>query len=223
MAQKRLLLVEGPDDCHVIRAIARAHNIECNDGTRLENGGFRVTWGSAEVEIQPVGGYTELLKVAPNQVAIGDREALAVVLDADENLATRWQALKDRLDRADYPGLPARPDPAGTIISYPHLPRFGVWLMPDNYLPGMLEDFVRFLVPARDTLWPRVDAFLTSLPEGERLFPEVRRPKARIHTWLGIQEEPGKPLGQAVTAHYLDPHCPHVEPFLKWLRAALVD
>ena len=222
MTQKRLLLVEGLDDCHVIRAIARAHGIE-SASTRLENGGFRVTWGPAEVEIQPVGGYRELLDVVPVQVAIGDRDALAIVVDANDDLAARWQALKDRLDRAGYPGLPDRPDPAGTIIQYSHGPRFGVWLMPDNRLPGMIEDFVGLLVPARDTLFPRVDGFLASIPEQDRLFPEARRPKAHVHTWLGIQEEPGKPLGQAITARYLDPHCPHVEPFLKWLRAALVD
>ncbi len=222
MEQKRLLLVEGFDDCHVIRAIARAQEIE-SDSIRLEHGGFRVTWGSAEVEVQPVGGYAELLDVVPAQVAIGDREALAVVLDADDDLGARWQALKDRLDRAGYPGLPNRPDPAGTVIRYSHGPRFGVWLMPDNRLPGMLEDFVRLLVPAQDTLFPRVDAFLASIPEQERLFPEARRPKARIHTWLGIQKEPGKPLGQAITARYMDPHCSLVEPFLTWLRKALVD
>ena len=223
MEQRRLLLVEGLDDCHVIRAIARAHGIE-SDSTRLENGGFRVTWGPAEVEVQPVGGYRELLKVVPVQLAIGDREALAVVLDANDDLGARWQALKDRLDRAGYPALPHRPDPAGTIIQYSHGPRFGVWLMPDNRQAGMIEHFLAFLVPDSDTLLPRVDAFLATIPEQERgRFPEARRPKARIHTWLGIQKEPGKPLGQAVTARYMDAHCPQVEPFLKWLRAALVD
>ena len=42
---------------------------------------------------------------------------------------------------------------------------FGVWLMPDNRLPGMLEDFVRFMVRPDDRLWPRVEDVLQSIPE----------------------------------------------------------
>jgi hypothetical protein len=36
-----------------------------------------------------------------------------------------------------------------------------------------------------------------------------------------LQEEPGKPLGQAITARYLDAHSTVVSPFLDWLSTAL--
>ena len=55
-----------------------------------------------------------------------------------------------------------------------------------------------------------------------RFGPE-RWPKARIHTWLAVQNEPGKPLGQAITARYLDGGAIAGAPFVAWLRAALVD
>jgi hypothetical protein len=202
---QRLLLVEGSDDRHVVYALLTAHSVP------------------HVFEVLQLEGVERLLDSIPQQLKAADRERLAVLLDADEDLDKRWRQLKGRLEREGHGNLPETPGAEGTIVGLSTGVRFGVWLMPDNRLPGMLEDFVRLLVPTQDTLFPRVDAFLASIPEEERLFPEARRPKARIHTWLGIQEEPGKPLGQAITARYLDPHSPHVEPFLKWLRAAMVD
>ena len=204
MAQ-RLLLVEGSDDRHVIYALLKAHCVP------------------QVFEVLQLEGVERLLDSVPQQLKAADRARLAVVLDADEDVEKRWRQLKGHLEREGHSNLPEAPSAEGTIVDLSTGVRFGVWLMPDNCLPGMLEDFVRLLVPAQDTLFPRVDGFLASIPEQERLFPEAHRPKAHVHTWLGIQKEPGKPLGQAITARYLDPHCPHVEPFLKWLRAALVD
>lgn len=204
MAQ-RLLLVEGSDDRHVIYALLKAHSVP------------------QVFEVLQLEGVERLLDSVPQQLKAADRARLAVVLDADEDVGKRWRQLKGHLKREGHSNLPEAPSAEGTIVDLSTGVRFGVWLMPDNRLPGIIEDFVRFLIPSQDTLFPRVDAFLASIPQQERLFPEARRPKARVHTWLGIQEEPGKPLGQAITARYLDPHCPHVEPFLAWLRKALVD
>lgn len=38
-----------------------------------------------------------------------------------------------------------------------------------------------------------------------------------IHTWLAWQDDPGTPLGQAITKRYLDAEGPHVAAFLSWL------
>jgi hypothetical protein len=46
-----------------------------------------------------------------------------------------------------------------------------------------------------------------------------RTSKANIHTWLAWQEEPGKPMGQAITAKYLNPKSKQAELFVNWLRA----
>jgi hypothetical protein len=42
--------------------------------------------------------------------------------------------------------------------------------------------------------------------------------KARLHTWLAWQEEPGKPIGQAITKRFLDPEATEAQAFLDWLR-----
>ena len=49
-------------------------------------------------------------------------------------------------------GIPEEPAPDGTVVTQSGKPRIGVWLMPDNRVPGMLEDFVEFLVPEKDPL-----------------------------------------------------------------------
>jgi hypothetical protein len=51
--------------------------------------------------------------------------------------------------------VPDDPAAEGTIIDPPDdklLPRVGVWIMPDNQMKGILEDFLRFLVPGGSLL-----------------------------------------------------------------------
>jgi hypothetical protein len=57
------------------------------------------------------------------------------------------------------------------------------------------------------------------VPEEERRFPVRHVAKANIHTWLAWQEEPGKPIGQAITKKYLDAGAPHALKLIAWLRA----
>lgn len=42
--------------------------------------------------------------------------------------------------------------------------------------------------------------------------------KAYLHTWLAWQEEPGKPMGQAITKKYVDAQAPHAQLLISWLR-----
>ena len=98
------------------------------------------------------------------------------------------------------------------------LPRVGVWIMPDNQTKGILEDFLRFLVPAGSPLFDHVKSSVEAIPEGERRFSQLAEPKAIIHTWLAWQGEPGKPLGTAITARYLDPDVAQVDVLVSWLN-----
>jgi hypothetical protein len=116
--------------------------------------------------------------------------------------------------------VPETPEANGTIIDPPagaFLPRVGIWIMPDNQARGILEDYLCFLVPAGSRLFDHVIASVSSIPASERRFSELTNPKAVIHTWLAWQEEPGKPLGTAITARYLDPHVAQVDVLVSWL------
>ena len=43
--------------------------------------------------------------------------------------------------------------------------------------------------------------------------------KAKIHTWLAWQEDPGTPMGSAVTKKYLTTTPPICQAFVNWLNA----
>ena len=98
------------------------------------------------------------------------------------------------------------------------LPRTGIWIMPDNRAKGILEDFLRFLIPQCSKLYQHVEDSLEKIPKEERFFKPVSLPKAKIHTWLAWQEDPGKPLGTAITARFLDPNVPEVDTLVSWLK-----
>jgi hypothetical protein len=137
------------------------------------------------------------------------------------DLAARWQSLRDRLTTAGYQNVPGNPISGGTILNPPPktlLPRVGVWIMPDNQATGILEDFLRFLVPAGSRLFSHVESSVAAIPEEERRFSQLDRPKAVIHTWLAWQERPGKPLGTAITARFLDPNVAQVDVLVTWLK-----
>ena len=203
MTGKRVLMVEGPDDEHVVKHICAQRQL-----------------GTIE-KIHPYHGKDPLIDGIEVRLKESDIEVLGIILDADTDLQARWQAVSSRLSKAGYGTLPAIPAKDGTIIESPPgslLPRVGIWLMPDNQLPGILEDFLRFLVPAGDSLLFHAEQSIDGIPPGHLRFSEAKKPKARIHTWLAWQEEPGKPFGQAISAHYLDSSLPAANVFAGWLQ-----
>lgn len=202
---RRVLVVEGPDDQHVMWNLCARHALP------------------ETFVVQVAGNDREVLKLLRSEPKASDLERLAVILDADTDLERRWQEVSRALVAAGYRDMPERPAPGGTIVHGPDMPPAGIWLMPDNRLPGILEDFMTFLIPAGDTLLPLVDGFLDGIPASARRFAVKDRSKARMHAWLAAQEQPGRPLGLAIKARYLDAEAAEVAPFLSWLRAALID
>lgn len=195
------LLVEGSDDEHVVKALCGHHQLP-------------------RLDIRDCRGKSRLLESFPIQL-LGSIDCLGVVLDADQDLEASWMSLKYRLTAAGYRDLPDQPDGDGTIIEPPArtiLPRVGLWLMPNNRTPGILEDFLSFLIRDSDPLWPRARAALDSIPSEEIRFDGTKRPKALIHTWLAWQDEPGRPLGQSITRKALDAETPEAMRFVEWLK-----
>lgn len=204
MAGKKILLVEGSDDEHVLKHICGERGVGKLD------------------EVKPQGDVFRLLENFPVRLKESDVEALGVVIDADTDAATRWQSLRDRLTKAGYQNVPATPAPAGTLLNPPPdslLPRVGIWIMPDNQTKGILEDFLHFLVPSGSKLFGHVKSSVAAIPEGERRFSQLAEPKAVIHTWLAWQQEPGRPMGTAITAKFLDASVPQVDVLVAWLKA----
>ena len=169
-----------------------------------------------------MGGIDNLIEAFPVHLKASDVGVLGVIVDADTNCKGHWDALCHSLSVAGHAKTPKAPLPAGIILESPEdtlLPRVGIWIMPNNQLAGMLEDFLAFLVPQESPLWAHVQSSIANIPAGERRFTERAESKALIHTWLAWQEEPGKPLGTSITARYLDPDRPEADAFVDWLSA----
>ena len=136
--QPRVLLVEGQDDLHVVEHLRRRH---------------------AEIEEMPPfdvlvkNNNVELLRSISGEIKTEGREVVGILIDSDNDVAARWQAVRNRLP--DGYSLADRPTLGGAVIET--LPRVGVWLMPDNSSVGELEDFVSQMVPDYDLVWPRAE------------------------------------------------------------------
>lgn len=203
---RRVLWVEGSDDNAVVRSICGAHAVP------------------EKFSVEPRQGVERLLAGLAVEVRNPVLDCFGVVVDANGDAHARWTAIRSSLARVGYRDVPASPDPAGTIVAaVDRLPRFGVWIMPDNVSPGALEDFAASLVPSGDELWVRAGEALDSIPEELRRFSAARRSKAHIHTWLAWQEDPGSPMGQAIGKRDLNAYAPAAQRFVTWLRRLMVE
>ena len=199
----RVLLVEGPDDKHVVIHLS-------------ERSGLTQNFVIVEKE-----GINSLLDSIEVEVDIPGRTVLGIVLDANDNPNARWQALTGRLNRLrqedhfDLPELPSRPEPSGTIIE--GRLRVGVWLMPDNRSTGELEDFVGSMIPSGDPVWPLSEAYIEGIPPAERKFAPGKIQRAKVHAWLATREEPRR-MGLAIKARDLVTDAANTAAFVNWLR-----
>ena len=194
-----ILLVEGIDDCHVIMSLCAAHNVP-------------ETFGLYEC-----GGDDQLLRRL-NALIIQPEapKIIGIVLDADTGVDDRWTSVRAKLRHYDY-RFPEVPEIYGTIIeAEAPLPKLGVWLMPNNQGAGMLEDFCIEMIEAtaREAAETCVHG---AQGKGVSTFLPTHFSKAVVHTYLAWQDEPGRPLGQAITTQALRPHTETARAFTDWL------
>lgn len=184
---KKLLLVEGTNDCHVIWSL-------CQHFSTPET--FQVyVCGSDENVIKRANG----MLAAPH-----DMETIGICLDADNpNLKGKWDAVSNKLINHGYTP-PEKPEKGGTILIQKGMPKIGIWLMPDNDIDGMLEDFCLQLAPANAITYAQ-ECVKAALEQGHSSFTKTHHSKATVHTYLAWQDEPGMPLGLAITAKALNP------------------
>lgn len=163
----------------------------------------------------------QLLNAISLEVREPGRQALGILVDANDNLTARWNAVADRLRRVGYQP-PASPDPAGTVIPgnprIPGRPRIGVWLMPDNTSTGELEDFVAQMIPGEDPVWPLSQRYIEGIPAADRKFAAHKTLRAQIHAWLAARKDP-RQMGLAIRACDLDVDGRLCQKFVAWLTS----
>ena len=202
-----ILRVEGKDDGHVIRNLLKRHNI---DQTHVE-----IKWD--EDTDENTGGRDKLLAGMRTAVRTSVDQSVGFVLDADGKPEDRWNAVRDRLEDVGL-ALPLK-IPVGGFVGYSvsFRARVGVWLMPDNRRSGALEEFLSDLVNNEDAaLIQLAETSTTSAKERGATFPESKRLKAILHTWLAWQQRPGVPYGLAITARYFSHNSPAALAFVEW-------
>lgn len=191
------LLVEGSDDKHLIGHLLQRHGVILT-----------------REEIHECDGVDNLLNESLPVFLKGSYSSIGIVVDADLDVQSRWQSIRGRLEQSGY-DTPATPPPGGLIVA-DRQPAVGVWVMPDNVLPGILEDFVKQLVPPDDDLWPLVERSVAAIPATSRRFHTAAERKAEIHTYLAWQENPGTRMGSAITNQYFEANAALALTFVEW-------
>ena len=197
---ENVLLTEGKNDCHVILSLCALHNVpEC--------------FGFFDC-----GSDDRVLKKMSALIAGSEPiKTIGVILDADNpSLRAKWDSLKNRLTKENYT-LPKFPEKNGTIVNSEGKPKVGIWLMPDNDVDGMLEDFCHQLVDD-EAIEFATDCVQQAKARQITSFIDNHHSKAVVHTFLAWQDEPGMPLGQAITAKALDGNKPLAHNFSEFLK-----
>jgi hypothetical protein len=204
----KVLLVEGKQDARVIPELIEANGV--NWGTR----------NNPIVYIRDYDGYQNLVDpdVISTELQASGLSALGIMIDADDNPLRRWQSIRS----ASLKSIPDIPEalPADGLI---HLAssgiKFGIWIMPDNKMQGMLETFLAYMLPTgSEALWQFAQDTTQEAKRKGAIFIDPHLDKANIYTWLAWQNPPGRQLHQAIMERILNPNHPNAQRFVTWFR-----
>lgn len=193
------LLVEGNDDQHVIWTLCEKFKVEEN------------------FDVIDTEGIEKLFAQIPIRLKQSGIDTIGIVIDADSNLTGRWNSLSGIFTNLGYT-LPVQIPVDGLVIQLSGI-KLGVWIMPNNSLNGMLEDFISFLVPDEDQLLKFANDTLAEIETNSlNKYSSIHKSKALIHSWLSWQEDPGTPMGLAITKRYLSTEKDICKSFVEWLN-----
>jgi hypothetical protein len=188
----KILLVEGDNDKRVIPEFIEQNGIlwELNPQEYI-------------VKIKAKDSKENLLSQTEikTELKASGLEALGIVVDADENPQTRKQRIEQIYESLGK-NLNDNLSDNGLIFQLNSGIKFGIWMMPNNYNQGMLETFLSYLIeennPNDNSLWQYVEEVVVEASKRGATYKEVHLDKAKIHTWLAWQDEPGNQLHQAI-------------------------
>lgn len=204
--KESVLLTEGKSDCIVISNICSHRKIKEN---------FK------PLNCKSRGEAISFLELTINEQATRYKN-VGIVIDAETDNKATWQKIKSRIEKTGrYNNIPNSLPANGLILQANQSthPRLGVWIMPNNKTDGMLEDFVSLLAGDGNTLMQESELVLKSLEERNiEEYKQVHRAKAKIHTFLAWQDEPGHPMGTAITARILDAGAKEADIFVEWIK-----
>jgi len=205
-----LLLVEGIDDQHIIWALCTRFNIDVRSLENPEGGIFSVEDGK---------GYTNIIKQISERFKTSDITTIGIIVDADISLQSRWLSLSNKLTTLGF-NCPDKIENTGFITTNDNGKKVGVWIMPNNKVDGMIEDFMSFLIPKEDQLINEVNVFLEHIEKKglNKYTTPIHKSKATIHTWLAAQKEPEARMGVSITSKYLTTDDATCKQLIDWMN-----
>ncbi|BAY22113.1 hypothetical protein NIES2100_18760 [Calothrix sp. NIES-2100] len=204
--EPKKLLVEGTDDLRVIPEL-------------IENNG--IPWGKKNkpiVFIQDCGGYENInAELISTELQASGLTNLGIIIDADEDASARWTSIRNACLQS-IPTIPQQIPQTGLIISTNGI-KFGIWIMPDNLMRGMLETFLAYMIPDEsEPLWQYAQEVVAEAKNRGALFIDPHVDKAHIYTWLAWQHPPGRQLHDAIKQRILNPIHPNAQIFVNWFK-----
>ena len=200
-----LLIVEGYTDLNTVVGIMRKHT------------SWPDTKERAPVWISRGGSVNEILRYSNVQAVLATRELcnLGLIVDANSSCAGRYESIRRQFSEY-FPNMPDQIPRHGFVVENEAGIRFGAWIMPDNHSPGAVEDFLIGLVPQRGTvLMERTVKHVESLTT----IAPFRRPhvhKARLYSWLALQDPPTLDPLKALYTGALDAEHANATEFVDW-------
>lgn len=212
--EERLLLVEGPNDCHAV---------------------FQLMWlvhkANPAFGIHECGGDDKVLDSLSSRLVSSQpkQKTLGLILDSDTEGLNADQVIQSRLDqlRARVGEYYPVPDvfPEGGLILDPlasrqdadRLPKLGVWLMPNNKAYGMFEDLLM------ESLVDEVRQYTSKVVNQAKAdkiatFKDVHLSKAIIRTYMAWQDPPDiQYLGLAIKKRTFENIEAKCRQFIQWL------
>ena len=217
-SERSMLYVEGKDDLHAVKHLLRWHRITLFIGDSQSNNVDPNVPGLEETR-----GKKKLIETIKTIVPVSSGRSVGFVLDGDDRPQDGWSAVCGCLRELELD--PPKDMPANGYVAHvdKYKARVGVWLMPDNRRAGALEQFLADLVPEGDLLLRLAESSTEEARSTGAKFPETKRLKAVLQTWLAWQEDPGLPYGSAINAQFFRHDSPAARTFVKWYERLFVE
>ena len=200
------LLVEGFDEKRVIPELVDKY---------IRWGDIKSEW---PVEIVSYDGIENLLAEGEveTQLKTPRLKSLGIMIDSNDDALGRYgRVAKKCVAMSEY--LPNAPEDEGVVVENEEGLRLGIWLMPDNRSQGMLETFLAYLITESSSdLWAYATETVDCSKERGATYRDAHYDKARIHTWLALNDPPGQSFQVAIMKGMLDPGRKEAFAFIRW-------
>jgi hypothetical protein len=205
---EKILLVEGKQDARVIPYLIEANGIAWEINKK------------PVVYIRDCEGNNNLVDsdIIVSELQASGLSVLGIIIDADDDSSASWQSIRNA-SLMSIPDIPKVLPEEGLIHTTSEGIKFGIWIMPDNKMRGMLETFLTYIIPTgNEELWNFAQTVTQEAKSKGATFKNVHQDKANIYTWLAWQEPPGRQLHNAIIERILNPTHPNAQKFVTWFK-----